>query len=309
VSSGLRQAAEDYLAIRRALGYKLTQQGQMLLQFVDYLDESGVSVVTTGLALAWARQPAQASQLWWSQRLSVVRGFARHLHGLDPRTEVPSSDLLPARFRRAVPYLYSEAEIGRLMHATRTIRSPLRAVTYETLVGLLAVTGMRVGEAIGLDRDDIDMAGGLLVVRFGKNDKSREVALHPSTVDALGAYAGRRDELCPRPNSPSFLVSTAGTRLDYRSVWHEFDRLRRLTDLSGRSWSRPPRLHDLRHTFVLRTLLNWYDAGADVEAQLPLLSTYLGHVDPSSTYWYYEAAPELLARAAGRLERAWEEQP
>jgi integrase/recombinase XerD len=307
--SGLRQAAEDYLAIRRALGFKLGWQGRVLLQFVDYLDESGESVVTTGPALAWARQPTRGSQLWWSQRLAVVRGFARHLQGLDPRTEVPPSDLLPARFRRAVPYLYSGAEIERLMHATRTIRSPLRAATYETLVGLLAVTGMRVGEAIALDRDDVDPVAGLLVVRFGKNGKSREVALHPSTVEALAAYARRRDELCSHPRSPSFFVSMAGTRLDYRSVWHEFDRLRRLADLTGRSGSRPPRMHDLRHTFVLRTLLNWYAAGADVAAQLPLLSTYLGHVDPSSTYWYFEAAPELLALAAERLEQAWEGLP
>jgi integrase len=241
--------------------------------------------------------------------LSVVRGFARHLQGLDPRTEVPPGDLLPARFRRAVPYLYSGVEIERLMHAIRTIRSPLRAATYQTLVGLLAVTGMRVGEALGLDRDDLDTAGGLLVVRLGKNGKPREVALHPSTIAALGAYAGRRAEFCPRPSSPSFFVSTAGTRLDYRSVWREFDRLRRLTGLTGRSRSRPPRLHDLRHTFVLRTLLNWYGAGVDIEAQLPLLSTYLGHVDPSSTYWYFQAAPELLALAAERLERAWEGLP
>jgi site-specific recombinase XerD len=307
--SGLQRAAEEYLAVRRALGYKLGWQGRVLLQFVDYLDESHASVITTALALAWARQP-ESSQLWWNQRLSVVRGFARYVHGVDPRTEVPATDLLPARFRRAVPHLYSEAEIAQLMEAARkTIRSPLRAATYETLLGLLAVTGLRVGEAIGLDRDDVDIAAGVLVVRCAKGGNSREVPLHASTVDALGAYARRRDELCPRVSSPSFLVSIAGTRLDRGSVWHEFDRLRRLTGLSGRPGSRPPRMHDLRHSFVLRTLLNWYGAGANVEAQLPLLSVYLGHVDPSSTYWYFEAAPELLALAAERLERAWEDRP
>jgi len=303
--SGLRHAASEYLAIRRALGYKLTWQGRLLFEFVDYLDASGAAVITTELALAWAQRPTNATPLWWRQRLSVVRGFARHHQGVDPRTEVPASDLLPARFRRAVPHLYAGAEIDALLAAARAIRSPLRAATYETLLGLLAVTGLRVGEAIGLDHDDVDCVGGRLVVRSGKNGTSREVPLHPSAVAALRAYARRRDALCPRPGSPGFFVSIAGTRLDYRAVWHEFDRLRRRTGLTGRPGSRPPRLHDLRHAFVLRTLLAWYRAGVDVEAHLPRLSTYLGHVDPTSTYWYMEAAPELLALAAERLERAW----
>ncbi len=305
--SRFREAAEEYLAIRRALGYKLIGQGRMLAGFVTFLEGSGASVITNRLALSWAQQPAGSSQVTHNQRLSVVRGFARHCQGFDPHTEVPATDLLPARFGRAVPYLYSPDEIASLMEAARTIRTPLRAATFETLVGLLAVTGMRAGEAIGLDRDDVDLPGGRLLVRCGKNGKSREVALHPTTTEALSAYARRRDELCPRPKSPSFYVSIAGTRLDYRSVWREFDRIRRLARLEERSRSRhrPPRLHDLRHTFVLRTLLKWYQAGIDVAAQLPLLSTYLGHVDPSSTYWYFEAAPELLALAAVRLELAW----
>jgi integrase/recombinase XerD len=304
--SALRQAAEEYLTLRRALGYKLGWQGRVLLQFVDYLDERGASVITTELALAWARQPSQASQLWWSQRLSVVRSFARYLHALDARTQVPGPDLLPARFRRAVPYLYSEADIEALMGQAAAIATPLRAATYETLIGLLAVTGMRVGEAIGLDQDDVDLADGLLVVRHGKGGSRRVLPLHASTVDALGAYAQRRDRLCPKPSSAAFFVSNSGTRLDYRSVWREFDRLRRLTGLAGRSGLRPARLHDLRHSFVLRTLLNWYGAGADVAAQLPLLSTFLGHVDPSDTYWYFEAAPELLALAAERVNQEWD---
>jgi integrase len=307
--SGLRQAAEEYLAIRRSLGYKLTWQGRVLSQLIDYLEDTGASVLTTSAAVAWARTTPNGSPLWWSQRLAVARGFARHLQALDPRTEVPATDLLPARFRRTVPHLYSQAEIDGLMQAARTIRSPLRAATYETLIGLLAVTGMRVGEAIGLDRDDVDMDAAVLAVLHGKNNRSREVPLHPTTVEALKTYASLREELCPQPASPSFLVSVAGTRLDYRSVWREFDRLRRRCSLGGRPGSRPPRLHDLRHTFVLRTLLNWYRAGTDVGAQLPLLSTFLGHVDPSCTYWYFEAAPELLALAARRLEQAWEELP
>ena len=245
--SALRQAADDYLALRRALGYKLTEHGRLLFQFLDYLDEQGTSVITTSLALAWATQPADASVVWWHQRLAIVRGFARHLHAVDPRNEVPAEDLLPAKFRRAVPYLYSEAEIERLMQAARAIRSPLRAATYETLIGLLSVTGMRVSEAIALDRSDVEPSEGLLTVQRGKNGKSREVALHPTTVRALDAYARVRDELCPCANDPSFLLSDTGARLHRGGVWHGFDWLRRRSGLDRESLGRQARLHDLRH--------------------------------------------------------------
>ncbi|MDQ1426907.1 MAG: hypothetical protein QOK39_383 [Acidimicrobiaceae bacterium] len=306
--SGVRHAAEEYLAVRRALGFKLASQGRLLLQFADFADASGASVITPELCLRWARQPAEADPTWWNMRLSVVRGFARHLHGLDPRTEVPARDVLTARKRRTVPHLYSPADIDALMNHARHIRSPLKAHTYETLIGLLAVTGMRVGEAIGLDRDDVDVDAAVVVVRCGKNGRSREIPVHPSTIDALSVYTQRRHELCARPSSASFLVSSMGTRLDYRCVWREFDRLRRQAGLQGRSPSHPPRLHDLRHSFVLSTLLNWYHSGVDIDAKLPVLSTYLGHVDPASSYWYFEAAPELLALAAERLSYAWETQ-
>lgn len=305
--SALRQAAKDYLQVRRALGYKLEHHGRLLPQFVEFLEQQRATVITTSLALAWATQPADASAVWSHQRLAIVRGFAQYLQALDPRTEVPPADLLPAKFRRAVPYLYSEDEIERLMQAARKIRSPLKASTYETLIGLLAVTGMRGGEAIALDRGDVDLPERRLTVRRAKNGKSREVALHPSTAKALDAYARVRDECCPRPNDPSFLVSNAGTRLHRGTVWHEFDRLRRCCGLDRESLGRQARLHDVRHTFVLRTLLSWYREDLDVEGQLPLLSTFLGHVDPSSTYWYFEGAPQLLALAAERLERTWEE--
>ena len=195
------------------------------------------------------------------------------------------------------------------MTAARSLPSPLPAATYETLIGLLAVTGMRLGEAIGLDRDDVDLPGCVLVIRLGKNGQSREVPLRAATAAALEAYGGRRDQLCPWPRSSSFLISSEGNRLHPGTVWHDFDRLRRQTGLAARPRSRPPRLHDLRHTFVLRTLLNWYRAGADVHAQLPLLSTHLGHVKPASTYWYLEAAPELLAIAGQRLENLLGELP
>lgn len=302
--SALREAAEEYLTVRRALGYKLDRQGWALLKFVSYAEQMQASRVTNEMALAWATQPSSAMPQYWRQRLSVVRGFARHLQTIDPRTEVPPTNLLPPlKLRRAVPYLYSETEIRALIDATQTITPPLRAATYRTLIGLLAVTGLRIGEAIALDRDDLHPTTNLLVVRNGKQDKPREVPLHPSTVEALQSYARRREDLRPRPTAPSFFVSTRGTRLDRGTVGKEFDRLRRRTGLQGRPGSRPPRMHDLRYSYVLRTLLDWHRSGADVDARLPLLSTYLGHVNPTSTYWYCEAAPELLALAAQRLER------
>jgi integrase/recombinase XerD len=303
--SGLGTAVADYLALRRALGYKLEAHGRLLPQFVEFLEQQQAPVISTALALAWATQPP-ASVVWWHQRLAVVRGFARHLRASDPRHEVPAEDLLPAKFRRAVPHLYSEPEIERLMLAAEATFPPLKAATHRTLVGLLAVTGMRIGEAIALDRADAELDHGRLTVRRGKNGRSREVPLHPTTVRALDAYAHTRDELCPRPHAPSFLISTTGRRLHPGSVWHDFDRLRRASGLDHQSLGHRARIHDLRHTFVLRTLLGWYRQGDDVEAQLPLLSTFLGHVHPSDTYWYFEGAPELLALAAERLERTWE---
>jgi integrase/recombinase XerD len=303
-----RQAAEEYLAIRGALGFKLTRQGALLLKFAEHLDTAGVEVLTTRIAYSWAREADQASVLWQSQRLSVVRGFAGHLRGIDPRTEVPPLDLIPARFGRAIPYLYSEAEIERLMRAAGALTPPLRAGTYRTLIGLLAVTGMRVGEALGLDREDVEEQHESILIRHGKGGKPRRIPVRASTIAALGDYASLRDRHHPHPRSPdSFFLTGRGTRPKYDTVWQSFDQLRPRASLDYPPGSPPPRLHDLRHTFVLRTLLGWYRADADVEAQLPLLSAYLGHVDPASTYWYFQAEPQLLSLAADRLERAWKE--
>lgn len=303
--SGLRAAAEDYLAIRRALGFKMGRPAPLLRQFVAFLEQEGVSTVTNELAVEWAKQPAAGHANWWGYRMIVVRGFARHLQTLDPRTEVPPPDLLPRPPLRATPYLYSEADIASLMNAAEALRPALRAATYRTLVGLLVVTGLRIGEAIRLDRDDLDWRNGLLTVRNSKFGKAREVPLHASTVDALKTYAWMRDQRWP--SAPSFFVSKAGTRLFHSSFHHTFGELVRQAGLQRRSASCRPRPHDMRHTFAVRTLLDWYRAGLDVEAQMPRLSTYLGHVEPRNTYWYLSATPELLTLAAQRLEHAWGE--
>jgi integrase/recombinase XerD len=299
--SALAGRLEDYLALRRSLGFKLDRAGRLLAQFVAYCEAAGAETVTVDLARAWATLPA-GSDYWHAFRLSVVRGFARHLVLIDERTEVPPADLLPVRARRATPYLYTPDEVARLMAAAAKIPTPLRQATLATLVGLLYVTGMRIGEAIRLDRADVDYRRELLVVRDSKFGKSREVPIHPTTVAALRAYAKRRDHLCRVHNSPAFFVSPAGTRLLYCNVHLAFLGLVRDAGLTPRSATCRPRPHDLRHTFAVSTLIGWYRDGGDVQARLPQLSTFLGHVHPANTYWYLSAAPELLGLAAARLE-------
>lgn len=298
----LREQLASYLALRRALGYRLARPEKLLGQFLDHLESIGESRITSAVALDWARLPAGGGSNWWAYRLSVVRGFTTHLHALDPTHEVPAAELLPQRPRRATPYLYSDADIAALIAATASLRTPLRRATFVTLIGLLAVTGIRVGEAIALNRGDLDLRAGLLLVRHGKFDKTRELALHPTTVAALRRYQRLRDRLAPDTGTPALLVSTAGTRLIYCNVHHTFHRLVDLAGLAPRSASCRPRIHDLRHTFAVRVMLDAYAAGEDGQARLTLLSTWLGHVHPGSTYWYLSASPELMAVAGQRLE-------
>lgn len=300
--SDLRDSLDDYLAIRRALGYKLARTEILLADFVGYQEANGADTITIDAAVAWATLPANGASDWWAQRLSVVRVFARHFHAIDPIHAVPPVGLLPGRSHRVTPFLYSDADIAALMAAARALRSPLRAATFETLVGLLAVTGLRIGEALRLDRDDVDLVEGVLTIRRTKFGKSREVALHASSIDALVAYTRRRDKLHPRPVVPAFFISTAGTRLLYSNAHLGWLDLVRRAGLEPRSAKCRPRPHDLRHSFAVRTLLGWYRDSADVHARMPLLSTYLGHVHPADTYWYLSAAPELLTLVAARLD-------
>jgi integrase len=302
--SALHAELDRYLAIRRSVGFKLARAELLLADFCRYLEAIGADTITTDNAFAWASLPPNGSASWWGQRLSVVRAFARHLHAIDSAHEVPPIGLLPAKSHRAVPYLYSDADIAALMAAARELRSPLRAATFETLIGLLAVSGLRIGEALRLDRGDVDLHDGVLRIRQTKFGKSREVPLHPSTVAALSAYAGRRDQLCPRPRDPAFFVSVAGTRVLYCNFHLGWLDLVRRAGLEPRSARCRPRPHDVRHSFAVRTLLGWYRDGVDVGAHMPLLSTYLGHVHPANTYWYLSAAPELLSLVAARLDAA-----
>jgi integrase/recombinase XerD len=286
--SGLRSHLEDYLALRRGLGFRLGRPGQILEGFVAYLEQAGAATVTTERALAWATAPAGADPSWWRQRLAAIRPFARYLAPLVPGTEIPPPGLLPGpSSNRAVPYLYSGAEVAALMAAAGAIRTPFRAATCQVLIGLLAATGMRVGEAISLDHGDLDAGQGLLTIRDGKFGKSRQLPLHPSVLQALTGYARLRDSRPGRPASPAFFTSVTGTRLIYQNVHFTFHELVKAAGLEPRSAACRPRIHDLRHTFAVTALTRWYADGGDVAARLPLLSTWLGHASPDGTYWYY----------------------
>ncbi len=301
-------AASDYLELRRGLGFRLYHETWWLPDFVAYLDSHGSSTITTELALRWAQQSHDADPNWWARRLGCIRRFARYHQASDPRTEVPPADLLPYRVRRVAPHIYTDAELSALLHEARRLLHPLTSATYTTILGLLAATGMRVGEALQLDEQDVDRPQSVLTLRHSKFGKTRLVPVHRSTIGALQGYTQIRDHLCPRRQSPSFFVSRVGTRVILQNLQHVFLRLVRLSGID-QGLSRRPRLHDLRHTFAVRTLRDWYRAGVDVERRLPWLSTYLGHVNPAATYWYLTATPELLSLAAHRLERAWRAQP
>lgn len=300
--SALAVALEDYLALRRSLGYKLERPGQLLADFVSHLDEVGAGHVTIELALHWAMRAANPESSWRAQRLGMVRGFARYLHAIDPKHEVPPPGLVHRGERRPAPFLYTEADIAAVMAAARGMPSALRALTMETLIGLLAVTGLRVGEVIRLDRGDVDLERELLVVRNSKLGRSRHVPLQASTTEALRAYLRRRDELFCRSASAALFISTTGTRLRSGNLRATFVELLDDAGLPRRQGGHGPRLGDLRHRFAVQTLLDWHLAQVDVGPRLPVLSTYLGHVSPASTYWYLSASPALLTAAARRLD-------
>jgi integrase len=298
----LNDAVDRYLALRRGLGYKLKIEGRMLGQFVGFCDARGLDYITVTAALAWATAPAGADVSWWAARLTVIREFARFLAAFDDRTEIPPTDLMPRHGDRTQPYLYSPTEITALLKAARTLAHPLRAATFETLIGLMAATGIRTGEAMGLDREDTDLAGAVLVIRSSKHGKSRMVPLHPTTVNQLTAYQQRRDQLCPRPATTAFFLSGAGTRLNSVTISKAFTRILKAAAITVDTDTTRPRLYDLRHTFAVTTLTRWYAAGADVAHLLPALSTYLGHISPATTYWYLHACPQLMTEAVKRLE-------
>ena len=307
--SALRDRVRDYLALRRGLGFRLVEADRYLRNFCAFMEQEGAPVLTSALALRWAMTPTSARPTTWAGRLTVIRQFARYLKGFEPATEIPDTRLLPFRPKRCQPYLYSQEEIERLMAAARSLpsRQALKPHTVFTLIGLLAVTGMRVSEALSAYREDVDLESGVITIRGSKFSKSRLVPLHPSTVQALREYAARRDACLANRRScgPYFLLTGRGIKFAVSEVHLAFYAISRTVGLRTPQMRRGPRLHDLRHRFATETLLRWSRAGAEIEREMPTLSTYLGHSNIADTYWYLSAHPELLRHAALRLERRW----
>ena len=301
----LKQALKDYLRIRRSLGFRLREPGGLLRNFVAFLQAEDAPYITRELALRWATQPAKVQPATWAERLGMVRRFALWQSTIDPRTEIPPVGLLPHRYRRKPPHIYSDEEIEKLLRQAQQLPSlkGLRARTYTTLFGLLVATGMRVSEALGLDRQAVDLQLGILHIRWGKFGKSRYVPVHPSTVEALKKYVEVRDRIFSASTTPAFFISERGRRITDCMARYTFAKLSQQIGLrrAAKGHGRGPRLQDMRHRFAARTLIHWYRAGLDVERELPKLSTYLGHVHVNDTYWYLEAVPELLQLATERL--------
>lgn len=302
--TNFREMVREYIALRRSLGFKLRLHETLLYSFVQYMDDMGASTLTNELASTWATGSSAAQPITWKQRLSIVRGFARYLHSLNPQTEVPASDLLAYHYQRPVPYIYTEDEIQGIMLAANKLKPQLRAITYHTLIGLLAVTGMRLGEALRLKQSDVDFVTGKITIRLSKFSKSREIPLHPTTTEVLDAYVQQRDRLYSKERTSRCLfISTRGTPLIDAVVRRVYRELVTDLGLSARNGSGIPRIHDLRHTFTVTTLRGWYRTEQSPAGKLPLLSAYLGHVNPVSTYWYLQTDVELLRLAADRMEQ------
>jgi integrase len=294
----------DYLAFRKQLGFSLRTAGVELKSFAQHLEAIGhYGPLTTEVAVRWARLPTEAKPEYWAWRLKAVRMFAKHLAVIDARHQVPAAGTLGRAYTRRDPHIYTPGELCALLEAAQTVKPAwsLAPHTYGTFFGLLATTGLRAGEALSLRREQVDLTQGRLLEVKGKFGKTRALPLHPTTVDALRAYADRRDAAFPTPRrSEAFFLSRRGTALNYARVERTFRTLRRQL-----GWGRcnpTPRVHDLRHTFAVRNLVRWCEAGEDVDSKISSLTTYLGHAHVTCTYWYLSAVPELMAIAAKRFE-------
>jgi integrase len=308
----LREALQEYLALRRALGFKMHDAGIVLPRFVAFMEERQVLHITSSLALEWVQQAKTVQPAERARRLGFLRGFARHRSATDPLTEVPSPGLLPYRSTRARPYLYTEQEVRGLLDAALQLptgwpSTPLRPWVFHCLLGLLSVTGLRISEALDLKLDDVDLDEGVLTIRAAKLGRSRLVPLHPSAVTVLARYLQRRKQYLAPRRSDYVFVSNRGTRLDLGRVHRAFYALSRQTGLRAPGARNGPRLHDFRHRFAVQVLTHWYESGEDPARRLPVLSTYLGHEYVAGTYWYLSNWPGLMAQAMTRLERRWGE--
>lgn len=295
----------DYLRLRRQLGAQLRWPEHLLHQFAAHLTAVGIEVITVTEAISWCSLLPAGSTVVpatrASRRMEAVRGFATYMHALDPVNQVPPRGIFGAVVHRPTPYIFNPAEITAVIHAATTLVGGTRAQTYPVLFSLLAATGLRVGEALALDRATTDLDAGVLVISRGKGRDPRLVPLHPTATAALERYAHWRGDL-PHGRGPGFFTNEDGARLKYATVRENW--VQASTAAGVRTAAQHPRMHDLRHAYAVNTLLGWYRDGVDVAAKMPALTTYLGHSDPANTYWYLSAAPELLAYAAARLDNA-----
>lgn len=300
----------DYLRLRRQLGFKLAWDEHLLGEFTSHLNAAQIEHLTIETAISWASLPrsgaVEPAASRAPTRLSAVHSFASYMHAINPVHEVIPRGVFSHRTRRTIPYIYTPGEIANLLDAAASLSRFGRDRIYPAVFGLLASTGLRVGEALGLDTDEADLNAGVLTISRGKSRDPRLVPMHPTTTAAMDSYACWRDRHLQRGDAPgdnrAFFVDVSGHRLPYPNVRHAFRRARDAAGLTATGAK--PRIHDLRHTFAVTTLLGWYRNGADIAALMPTLSTYLGHTNPSNTYWYFTAVPELLAHAANRLDIA-----
>jgi integrase len=288
---------ETYLAERRCLGFDLVISGQVLMNFARFADTvNHRGPITESLALAWAHSTPSERSITWARRIEVMRPFAKYLRQFYPDTVVPRRELCGRAHRRLAPHIYTEQELGELLSASAAM-SPvgsIRPLTYEALFGLISATGMRISEAINLSRDDVNLAERTLTVRETKFHKSRLIPMHPTVTLAMKRYAARRALVVAAEPCDSFFVNLDGRKLQARTVHWVFGRLREQLGWISRGDHALPRIHDLRHTFVCRCILQWYQDGVNVDNRMIALSTYLGHVKPSDTYWYLTAVPDLM---------------
>lgn len=297
---------ESYLTYRRRHGFKLSIDAVQLRSFARFTDEAGAEDhLTVALAIAWARTSRRPSRLTWARRIEVLRGFARYCLREDPATEIPPRGLFGPAHRRIIPHIYTDAELSALLEAADGLapQHGLRPATCRCVIGLLAASGLRISEALVLTSADVDLDAGVLCIREGKFHRQRLVPLHPSVTESLRAYARRRDQLVPRPACDRFFLRDDGHCANQSGILYALQSLCQQLGWQPRGDYPHHRLHDLRHTFIVRSTLRFYEQGIDVDRAVLALSTYVGHAKVSDTYWYFTGIPELMAIAAERFHR------
>ena len=300
----LGQYSADYLRLRRTMGHKLARHDWLLTSFLAEQAAAGRDAITAVAAIEWACAPTNATPRWWAARLSVVRCLAEYVHSREPgRAEQIPADAIPARVTRTVPYIYTQDQVRTLMAAASALRPPVRGLTVSAVIGLMAATGLRISECLALNVADLDSAADVLAVT-GKRSRPRLVPIHPSTTAALVDYRRAAAALVDEPDGEALFLASSGTRAHAGNIEVAFRGLINDLGYAPQPGGRPPRLHDMRHSFSTDTLIRAHRDGADVDATVAVLATYLGHVSPASTFWYLTATPQLLELTAANVAAA-----